>query len=609
MNTDKNSKRFIVAIDQEKIEPDLARETVVKYDPLNRSGKEGGFHVTEGGELHIDNEKVMEAHKMAINKYPHDGAIKLIRLDREFGDQIHQFGENSFRLYGLPAPQEGRVVGILGRNGIGKSTALKILSGDIKPNLGEYQDAPDWKEIQEQYRGTGLQEHFNKLAEGNVEASYKPQQVDKIPQFHDGNVGELLEKADEKDSAEEFAEKLDIDHLLDRDIDELSGGELQRVAIASCLVKDSSIYVIDEPSSFLDVKQRLNVGRAIQHLGEEKSVLVVEHDLATLDLVSSAIHVFHGEPGAYGMVSNALSTREGINQYLEGYLKTHNLRIRDDSISFDRTKRSQVEKKSEALKFPAMRKNFGEGEFELETEAGALHEEEILAIFGENGVGKTTFAKMLAGALEPEQGEAPEVSISYKAQYLDAKDERVDTAISKHVNPESKKFKARIAEPLGLEDLYEQNLEELSGGELQRVGIAICLSRKADVYLLDEPSAYLDVESRVELGKALKRFARKTEKPLMVIDHDLLLLDYIADRGMVFTGEPGKSGKTTEPMKIGDAMNEFLKEVDITFRRDPETGRPRANKPGSQKDKEQRKSDEFYEQKSLKKSSGDENDE
>ncbi|AOV94861.1 hypothetical protein AQV86_02955 [Nanohaloarchaea archaeon SG9] len=608
MNTDKNSKRFIVAIDQEKIEPDLARETVVNYDPLNRSGKEGGFHITEEGELHIDNEKVMEAHKMAINKYPHEGAIQLIRLDREFGEQIHQFGENSFRLYGLPEPQKGRVVGILGRNGIGKSTALKILSGDIKPNLGEFENPPDWKKIKEEYRGTGLQEHFNKLAEEEIEASYKPQQVDKIPEFHDGEVGDLLEKADEKDSADMFAEKLDIDHLLDRDIGELSGGELQRVAIASTLVKDSSIYVIDEPSSFLDVKQRLNVGRAVQELGEEKAVLVVEHDLATLDLVSSAIHVFHGEPAAYGMVSNALSTREGINQYLEGYLKTHNLRIRDDSIDFDRTKRSQVEKKSEAFNFPEMRKDFGEEEFELETEAGTLHEEEILAVFGENGVGKTTFAKMLAGALEPEKEEAPDISISYKAQYLEAKDELVETAIGKHVNPQSKKFKARIAEPLGLQNLYEQNLEDLSGGELQRVGIAICLARDADIYLLDEPSAYMDVESRVELGKALKRFARKTGKPLMVIDHDLLLLDYIADRGMVFTGEPGKTGKTTEPMKIGDAMNEFLEEVDITFRRDPETGRPRANKPGSQKDKEHRKNDEFYEQKSIKKES-DEDDE
>ncbi|MFB6181044.1 MAG: ribosome biogenesis/translation initiation ATPase RLI [Candidatus Nanohalobium sp.] len=596
MTTDKNSKKFIVAIDQEKIEPDLARETVVNYDPLNRAGKEGGFHVTEEGELHIDNEKVMEAHKMAINKYPYDDAIKLIRLDREFGDKIHQFGENSFRLYGLPQPQEGRVVGILGRNGIGKSTALKILSGDIKPNLGEYQDSPDWDKIREEYRGTGLQEHFKKLAEGEVEASYKPQQVDKIPEFHNGEVGELLEKADEKDKAEKFAEKLDIDHLLDRDIDELSGGELQRVAIASCLVKDSSIYVIDEPSSFLDVKQRLNVGRAIQHLGEEKSVLVVEHDLATLDLVSSAIHVFHGEPGAYGMVSNALSTREGINQYLDGYLKTHNIQIRQDSIKFDRTKRSQVENKKKILDFPKMRKDFGENEFKLETEAGALHEEEILAVFGENGVGKTTFAKMLAGALQPEKGETPEASISYKAQYLESKDEKVEKAISQHVNPQSKKFKARIAEPLGLEDLYSQNLEELSGGELQRVGIAICLARDAEIYLLDEPSAYLDVESRVEMGKALKRFARKTEKPLLVIDHDLLLLNYIADRGMVFTGEPGKKGTTTEPMKISNAMNRFLKEVDITFRKDPESGRPRANKPHSQKDKEQRESGEYYEQ-------------
>lgn len=596
MSTGKNAKNFIVAIDQEKIEPDLARETVINYDPLNRAGKEGGFYLTDEGELHIDNEDVMEAHKMAINKYPYDDAIQLIRLDREFGEKIHQFGENAFRLYGLPAPQDGRVVGILGRNGIGKSTALKILSGDIHPNLGEFEKDPGWDEILAKYRGTELQNHFKELKEGDVDASYKPQQVDKIPSFHDGKVRELIEEKDERGVMSEICKSLEVEKLLDREIDELSGGELQRVAIAATLVKDASLYVIDEPSSFLDVKQRLNVAKTVSNLGEDRQVLMVEHDLATMDLASSSTHVFHGEPGAYGMVSNSFSTRQGINQYLDGYLKSHNLRIRDDSINFDRTKRSQVENKPVVLEYPEFVKSFGETEFSMNSESGKLHEEEILGILGENGVGKTTFAKMLAGALETDKGDSPEASISYKPQYLEAQDEKVESVLREYVNPKSKKFKTRIAEPLELENLYEQNLKDLSGGELQRVGIAICLSRDADVYLLDEPSAYLDVESRVELGKTLKRFARKTEKPLMVIDHDLLLMDYIADRAMIFTGEPGEKGEATEPMKIGDAMNNFLKEVNLTFRKDPETGRPRANKEGSQKDQEQRKNNEFYEQ-------------
>jgi ATP-binding cassette subfamily E protein 1 len=596
MASNKNSQRFVVVIDQDKIEPDLARETVINYDPLNRAGKEGGFYIDENEELHIDEEDVMEAHKMAINKYPYDNAIKMIQLPSEEGEKVHQFHDNSFRLYGLPAPDEGSVVGIIGENGTGKSVALKILAGDIKPNLGDWDDPPEWEEIQRRYRGTDLQNHFDKLASGEVEAAFKPQKVEDIPKAYEGKVRELLEGVAERKDVEEVAEQLDIEKLLDRDVGVLSGGELQRVAIASTVLKEADIYMIDEPSSFLDVKQRLKAGREIRDLSEEKPVMAVEHDLATLDLVSDRINIFFGDPGSYGMVSNALSSKEGVNRYLEGYLPSDNIRIRSDEIKFDRTKRSQVENKQVVAKFDEMSKDFGEGEFELETSSGAIHEEEILAIFGENGLGKTVFAKMLAGAIEPEEGDSLDIDISYKPQYLETRDETVEEAIGKVADPEGRKFETRIAEPLKLEPLYEQKLSELSGGELQRVGIAICLAKDADLYLLDEPSAYLDVESRVELGKTLKRFARKTEKPLLVIDHDLLLLDYISDRGMVFRGEPGVSGESTEPMRIEEAMNTFLKEVEITFRKDPESGRPRANKPGSQKDQEQRKSGEYYEQ-------------
>ncbi len=596
MPTEKNSKKYIVVVDQDKIEPDLARETVINFDPLNRAGKEGGFYLTEEGELHIDDEDVMEAHRMAIKKYPYDGAIKLVQLPHEEGEAMHQFGENTFRLYGLPVPEEGKVVGILGENGIGKSTALEILAGKTKPNLGDWESPPEWDEIVKEHRGTGLQNHFEKLAEDDVEAAFKPQQVENLPDVHNGEVRELLKKAEERSSVEEIAEKLDIDQLLERKLEQLSGGELQRVAIAATLLKDKDIYMIDEPSSFLDVKQRLKVGRAIRELAEEKAVMVVEHDLATLDLVADTIHVFYGDPGSYGMVSNSMTSKDGINQYLDGYLPSHNVQIRSDSIKFERSKRKQVEVKPTVLDFPAFRKDFGEGEFELETAEGELHEEEILGIFGENGLGKTVFAKMLAGAIEPDEGESPDISISYKPQYLEARDETVREAISKHVNPENKEFETRIAEPLNLEQYYEQNLQELSGGELQKVGIAIALARKADVYLLDEPSAYLDVEARVELGKTLKRFVRKTEKPLMVIDHDLLMLDYISDRGTVFTGEPGVHGESDTPVEISEALNSFLEEVEITYRKDPDSGRPRANKPGSQKDREQREKGEYYEQ-------------
>jgi ATP-binding cassette subfamily E protein 1 len=253
---------------------------------LNRAGKEGGFYIDENEELHINEDNVMEAHKMAINKYPYENAIKMIQLPAEEGEKVHQFHDNSFRLYGLPAPDEGNVVGIIGENGIGKSVALKILAGDIKPNLGDFEEPPEWEEIQERYRGTDLQKHFSKLAEEDVEAAFKPQKVENIPKAYDGKVRELLEGVAERKEVEEVAEQLDIEKLLDREVDVLSGGELQRVAIASTVLKEADIYMIDEPSSFLDVKQRLNMGEEIRKLGEEKPVLAVEHDLATLDLIS-----------------------------------------------------------------------------------------------------------------------------------------------------------------------------------------------------------------------------------------------------------------------------------------------------------------------------------
>jgi ATP-binding cassette subfamily E protein 1 len=135
---------------------------------------------------------------------------------------------------------------------------------------------------------------------------------------------------------------------------------------------------------------------------------------------------------------------------------------------------------------------------------------------------------------------------------------------------------------------------ELSGGELQRVAIAACLGRTADLYLLDEPSAYLDVEQRLSMARVIRRVIEAREAAALVVDHDVLVVDYISDRLLVFTGEPGKVGQTHGPLSMREGMNLFLRQVGVTFRRDPQTGRPRVNKPESRLDREQKERGEYF---------------
>jgi ATP-binding cassette subfamily E protein 1 len=126
------------------------------------------------------------------------------------------------------------------------------------------------------------------------------------------------------------------------------------------------------------------------------------------------------------------------------------------------------------------------------------------------------------------------------------------------------------------------------------VAICLCLSQEADLYLLDEPSAYLDVEQRLLISKLLKDLMEERGKTALVVDHDLLFIDYISDELMVFDGEPSESGESKGPFSMVEGMNIFLKDLGMTFRRDPESQRPRANKPGSVKDREQISENKLY---------------
>jgi len=583
--------RYTAVIDQDKV-TDEVRDIALKYDPLNQTPGREGFHVTEDGELHIEDAKVIEEHRIVANKVPND-AIEILRLPAERGELVHQYGENAFRLYELPAPSEGRAVGLLGPNGVGKSTALRILDGSIDPNLGRFADPPDWEEILTTFRGTAAQHYLAKRAAGEATTAYKPQRVDRIPEHHEGTPRQLVDRVDERGLREEVFARLDLEPIAERPIDELSGGELQRLAIAATLVRDVDTYLVDEPSSYLDVGQRLTVARGLDELVGERSVIVVDHDLVTLDVVADDVHLVYGEPGGFGVVSRRLSARRGINAFLEGTLPEEELQIREDALAF-RPSSARRTTGEERIAVPALGKRF-EG-FELAVEACSLHESEVVGILGRNAVGKTTFAKLLAGEVEPDEGTVDrEVRVSYKPQYLDPSFEgTVEALLATQVDLEAAWFQAEILGPFDLEPLLDTPVPALSGGERQRVAIGLALAREAEVYLLDEPSAYLDVERRVELATQLRRFAARGSAPCLVIDHDLLLLDAVCDRIMVFEGEPGRRGRGRAPQPVGEGLDRFLADVGVTFRRDERTGRPRANDPGSRKDREQRQAGDFY---------------
>ena len=585
----------IAVMDYDKCKPKKCNQLCIKFCPMVRSRLEA---------IRFENNKIVLSEKLCsgcgicVKKCPFK-SISIVNLPDELEkDCSHRFGENSFKLFRLPMPSPGTVLGLLGQNGIGKTTTLKVLSGEFKPNLGNYQNPPAWTEVIQFYRGSSLQDYFQKMSEGNLKISHKPQYVDKIPKAVTGKVSELLEKVDQRKVLDKLAEDLELKTVWDRPLDVLSGGELQRVAVTAALCREADVYLFDEPSSYLDVKQRLVVARAIRSLKEQQKIIVVaEHDLAIIDYLSDQICVFYGEPGIYGVVSHVHGVRTGINIYLQGYIPDENIMFRKESIVFHEKPPAVNTLTGEPLlKWGQIQKTF-KG-FKLTVKPGEIRRGEIVGILGPNGIGKTTFVKILAGIEESDdKQEFGELTVSYKPQYIAADYAGTVLELLMGVAKEnytSSWYKTEILQPLRVEPLLDHNVMELSGGELQKVAIAASLSRRANLFLLDEPSAYLDVEERLSMAKALRRIVEAHGIPAFVVEHDVVTQDFIADRLMVFSGEPGVEGTANPPTTLRRGMNMFLKEMDVTFRRDSATRRPRVNKEGSRLDNMQKEIGEYY---------------
>ncbi|KAK6957455.1 Fe-S cluster-binding ribosome biosynthesis protein [Daldinia eschscholtzii] len=590
----------IAIVNDDKCKPKKCRQECKRSCPVVRSGKLC-IEVNPDSKIAFISESLCIGCGICPKKCPFD-AITIINLPTNLETQVtHRYSANSFKLHRLPTPRPGQVLGLVGTNGIGKSTALKILSGKLKPNLGRYENPPDWEDVIKYFRGSELQNYFTKVLEDDLKAVVKPQYVDQLPRAvktPNKSVKFLLEHRSAMGNMDEVLDVLELRHILDRDVNLLSGGELQRFAIGTVCVQKADVYMFDEPSSYLDVKQRLSAARMIRSLlGPDNYVIVVEHDLSVLDYLSDYICVLYGKPAVYGVVTLPHSVREGINIFLDGHIPTENLRFREESLTFrisEGTDDFQADK-ARAFSYPKMEKTLGN--FRLNIDGGEFTDSEIIVMMGENGTGKTTFCRLLAGALKPDNAKkVPEMRISMKPQTITPKFEgTVRQLFFKRIKQAflSPQFQTDVVKPLKLDDFIDQEVKNLSGGELQRVAIVMALGLPADIYLIDEPSAYLDSEQRIIAARVIKRFIMHAKKTAFIVEHDFIMATYLADRVIVFDGKPGIDAHANTPESLLTGCNTFLKNLDVTFRRDPTNYRPRINKLNSQLDQEQKLSGNY----------------
>ena len=598
----KEEKLRIAIINPDKCKPKKCHLECKKICPINKGGKLC-IEVLPTDKIAKIAENLCLGCGLCVKKCPFN-AIRIINLPKNLEKETtHRYGQNAFKLHRLPYPQLSQVLGLVGTNGIGKTTALLVLSGELKPNFGRYNEPPDWNEILKHFKGSELYNYFKKYLDSELTVTYKVQHVDAIRKNAKGTIRELfLRKDKEGKRTAEYAELLGLTALMDRNIETLSGGELQRFAIAFSCIQETEVYMFDEPTSYLDVKQRLNAANAIRSLSRvDNYIICVEHDLSVLDYLSDTVCVLYGVPAAYGVVTLPYGVREGINVFLEGFIPTENMRFRDFSLSFKIADNTDIvlSNKEHTYKYPKMTKTLQD--FTLTVEGGSFSNCEIVVLLGENGTGKTTLVRMLSGDKKcppnEKEFEIPELAVSYKPQTIAPKYpgtviELLQDKLKEVITHQS--FISEVVKPLGVQTLYDNEVQKLSGGELQRVALVLALGKKANVYLIDEPSAYLDSEQRIIAAKVMKRFVLNANKSAFVVEHDFIMATYMADRVIVYEGIPAVNTTATAPRPMIEGMNAFLKMMNITFRRDNETYRPRINKLNSVKDKEQKEKGIYF---------------
>jgi ATP-binding cassette subfamily E protein 1 len=617
------SKKLRIAIvDPDKCQPLKCRQECRRFCPVNQIGKEC-VEIREvdfqGKPRRVSTvvESTCVGCGQCVQKCPFK-AIQIINLPSALDTILFRYGQNQFQLHSLPQPRRGSCLGLIGSNGCGKTTSLQILCRQVMPNFGRETSSSE-AEIIRFFRGSALQSYFTELYRKTLKVSLKPQSVPPREQDLTESVLKLLERTNQlpQDQFILISESLDLPELYEKNIGVLSGGQCQRLWIALTLLQEADIYIFDEPSSFLDIQQRMKTASIIRNLliQRNKYIIVVEHDLSVLDYLSDQICLLYGKAGAYGIASAPYSVGEGINMFLDGFIEAENVRFRPEGLNF---KFGQTETQSppktgisatpnedegeaivyteSEITYPELKKTFTG--FDLAIQAGQIRSSEVCVLVGSNGTGKTTFIKMLCGLVKPDGGlDVPKLNVSYKPQIIQPKFEGTVQELfytkigSAFVHPQ---FQSEVVRPLQIDHLLDCQVKNLSGGQLQTVAIILALGKPADVYLIDEPSAYLDIEQRFAVAKVIKKFIMSSHSFCFVVEHDFIMSTYLANQVIVFDSPAPGLSRASAPVEASIGFNNFLKLAGVTFRRDRTTFRPRINKPNSQNDQQQKMLGQHY---------------
>lgn len=353
-NKNKNTRNRLAVVDIERCQPHKCNKECQRICPVERQGIECITIVTDIEDIKGTNKvkkksyaKISEITCLpvcnACTKACPYNCIKMVNIPSEVGNFIvHRYGENGFRLYKMPILKQFQILGLLGQNGIGKTTVMQILSNKIKPNFEEFNKSFSSADIISQFKGNEMHKYMENLYNNDLQVVIKPQHVDQLIRYltvkkQDPDVKSYLVEhshySEDDDIYKNVIEKLELDSIINYKVKTLSGGELQRLVCASIILKNADVYIFDEPTNFLDVKQRLKMAHLIRSLlNPNRYIIVIEHDLAILDYLSDYICLMYGKPGAYGVVSIPCSTANAINIFFDGYIPAENMRFRKKNI-------------------------------------------------------------------------------------------------------------------------------------------------------------------------------------------------------------------------------------------------------------------------------------
>ena len=434
---------------------------------------------------------------------------------------------------------KGECVLLCGKSGCGKSTLLKTINGIIPEFCnGEIDGSVEVCGMNtfetEIYK---ISEKVGSVFQNPKTQFYTTNTTDEIA-FGLENYG--LERTKINKKIEEVKETLKIEPLMNRNIFELSGGEKQKIAIASVYALDPEIFVFDEPSSSLDIDSMKELSNIIDKLkAVGKTIIIAEHRLWYLKNVADrAIYLENGKiTKEYSMEEiQSLSEEERLRTGLRHTsFQNSNLDIKEKSLI------NVLELEINELLYKRNKQTI------FRIDSLKFESEKIVGIVGNNGIGKSTFAKIVCGLEKQSSG-----TICKNNRMLCSKERiRNSLLVMQEINnqlftdtvydeicltsdiDEENKINICMAD-MQIDKLKKKNPHTLSGGQKQRVVILSALLSNKNLLFFDEPTSGLDYASMKVVAENIKKFKEKKQL-ILIISHDMEFLEEVCDKVIFFS--------------------------------------------------------------------------